>query len=281
MPVGTIYHLDCCSMCPRSARLVNGSGGWLERGRMVAHCLLIESDSGLVLVDSGISALDVERPERLPLAFRLALGADLSQTRPAIQQIEDLGLEPRDVQHIVVTHLDLDHAGGIADFPWATVHVHSLELRAARLRASRLDRERYVPAQWGRHTNWSRYDDAGDRFFGLEAVRPLFQLSDDFALVPLFGHTAGHSGVAVRSDSGWLLHAGDAYFHRGEMDSPPAGSPALNLFQRLVQRDGAARLDNQRRLRGLRESHSGELTVFCAHDPVEFDALRAASGHAR
>jgi glyoxylase-like metal-dependent hydrolase (beta-lactamase superfamily II) len=268
-------------MCPRSARLVNGSGGWLERGRMVAHCLVVESDSGLVLVDSGISALDIERPERLPLAFRLGIGPDMKRTRPAIEQIEELGLDPRDVQHIVVTHLDVDHAGGIADFHWATVHVHSLELRAARLRASRIDRERYVPVQWGRHTKWHRYDDDGDTFFGLQAVRPLFQLSDDFALVPLFGHTAGHSGVAVRSERGWLLHAGDAYFHRGEMESPPAGSPGLDFFQRMVQRDGPARLDNQRRLRTLRQDHQDEVTVFSAHDPVEFDTLRAASGQAR
>ncbi len=29
-------------------------------------------------------------------------------------------------------------------------------------------------------------------------------------LVPLFGHTRGHCGVAVRTEQGWLFHAGDA-----------------------------------------------------------------------
>ena len=39
-------------------------------------------------------------------------------------------------------------------------------------------------------------------------------------LVPLAGHTWGHSGVAIAEDGGgWLLHAGDAYFYRGEVGS--------------------------------------------------------------
>jgi hypothetical protein len=29
-------------------------------------------------------------------------------------------------------------------------------------------------------------------------------------LVPLFGHTRGHCGVAIRNGSGWLFHVGDA-----------------------------------------------------------------------
>jgi phosphoribosyl 1,2-cyclic phosphodiesterase len=41
----------------------------------------------------------------------------------AIEQIQKLGLRPEDVQHIFVTHLDFDHAGGISDFPNATVHI--------------------------------------------------------------------------------------------------------------------------------------------------------------
>ena len=35
-----------------------------------------------------------------------------------------------DAGTIVLTHLDLDHAGGLADFPQATVHVSATELRA-------------------------------------------------------------------------------------------------------------------------------------------------------
>ncbi|WP_051484150.1 MBL fold metallo-hydrolase [Rhizobium sp. CF080] len=41
----------------------------------------------------------------------------------AAWQIQSLGYPARDVRHIVLTHLDFDHAGGIADFPRARIHV--------------------------------------------------------------------------------------------------------------------------------------------------------------
>ncbi len=58
-----IHHLDCCTMCPVGRSAVNGEGSLFERGLMVSHCLLIETDSaGLVLVDSGIGSADVRVP---------------------------------------------------------------------------------------------------------------------------------------------------------------------------------------------------------------------------
>ena len=43
----------------------------------------------------------------------------------------NLGFSPDDVRHIVLTHLDFDHAGGIEDFPNARVHVLAREREAA------------------------------------------------------------------------------------------------------------------------------------------------------
>ena len=45
-------HLNCGTMCPPSERATRGRGGWLSRGHMVCHCLLLETDAGLVLVDA-------------------------------------------------------------------------------------------------------------------------------------------------------------------------------------------------------------------------------------
>ncbi|NEU36475.1 MBL fold metallo-hydrolase, partial [bacterium LRH843] len=49
----------------------------------------------------------------------------------AIAQVQKLGFSPKDVKHILVSHLDFDHAGGISDFPNATVHILSNEYNAA------------------------------------------------------------------------------------------------------------------------------------------------------
>ncbi|MGC1814984.1 MAG: hypothetical protein WA696_12670, partial [Solirubrobacterales bacterium] len=48
-----VRHLNCGTMCPRGARLLSGHGGLVEPTKIVAHCLLIEADGELVLVDTG------------------------------------------------------------------------------------------------------------------------------------------------------------------------------------------------------------------------------------
>lgn len=96
----------------------------------------------------------------------------------------------------------------------------------------------------------------------------------DILLVPLRGHSAGHTGVAVRTGDGWLLHAGDAYYHRGQIDAAGRAPLVLRVLQRQSDTDRAERIANQERLRALRARHP-EVTVFCAHDPVELDAAQS------
>lgn len=113
----------------------------------------------------------------------------------------------------------------------------------------------------------------GERWLGFEAARALPDTDEEVLLVPLIGHTQGHCGVAVRGDEGWLLHCGDAYFFRGEMDLDERHCPiGLRVFQSMVQMDGASRMANQLRLRELKQQHQ-DVTLFCAHDPVELAQL--------
>jgi glyoxylase-like metal-dependent hydrolase (beta-lactamase superfamily II) len=193
---------------------------------------------------------------------------DLAET--ALAQVHGLGYAAADVTDIALTHLDLDHAGGLGDFPQARVHVLGDELEAAthpRLR----ERARYVAAQWAHGPRWQRHSVAGDAWFGLQSVTAL---GDDVVLVPLRGHTRGHCGVAVRrTDGGWLLHAGDSYFSAGEKETPPTAPPGLRMFQALMSVDDLARRHNQERLRELHAAHGAEVTVFSAHDPQEYAAL--------
>ena len=86
-------------------------------------------------------------------------------------------------------------------------------------------------------------------------------------MIPLPGHSTGHCGVAVNTPDGWLLHAGDAFFYRGEIETPRRCPPGWRAFQNLNQHDGKARHRNQERLRELQRDHGDEVTLFCSHDP--------------
>ena len=273
-----IHHLNCGTDCPAGGRLFDGvSRG--PFGKVVCGVQLIEARDGLVLVDTGYGVQDVARPHpRLSRFFRALLNIRFRMEETALHQVKALGFSPSDVRHIVLTHLDFDHAGGIEDFPHARVHVMAREKEAAeRARRGFVARRRYRPAQFDAVRDWRTYAAGGDRWFGFEAVRALEGLPPEILLVPLPGHTHGHAGVAIGTGEGWLLNAGDAYFFREEMDlDRPRCSPGFAAYQRLMEVDRAARLANQGRLRDLKREHGGEVRVFCSHDLVELQQGRGA-----
>jgi glyoxylase-like metal-dependent hydrolase (beta-lactamase superfamily II) len=276
-----IHHLSCGSLCPHGGRLIGGEGGPLSRAQVICHCLLIESSDGLVLVDTGFGTADARNPAQLGQPFRAFLSPRPRYEETALAQVEALGFAAADVRQIVATHLDPDHAGGLPDFPTAEVHVLAPELAAA-LNPSLRDRPRYRRAHIGHGPRWveHRSEAGGDRWFGFESVRILPGLDVEVALVPLIGHSLGHTGVAVNSGEGWLLHCGDAFFNHGEMATPPTCPPMLTVFQRLLAADNSARRANATRLRELAASHGDEVTLFSAHDPHELERAQAASAAA-
>jgi glyoxylase-like metal-dependent hydrolase (beta-lactamase superfamily II) len=195
-------------------------------GLLVCHCVLIEADDGLVLVDTGFGMRDVLRPyERLSPLFIHLNRIQFDPEHTALGQVERLGFDARDVRHIVLTHLDFDHAGGLEDFPEATVHVMEAEAEAARRREGFIARRRYRPEQWNDVRRWRFYDRDGSRWHGFEAVRDLEGLPPEILMIPLPGHTEGHAGVAIETTEGWFLNAGDTYFNRHEMDRPERRCP--------------------------------------------------------
>jgi glyoxylase-like metal-dependent hydrolase (beta-lactamase superfamily II) len=276
-----IHHLNCGVSEPRGGKLMGGEGHPLRKARGVCHCLLVETDHELVLVDSGFGMGDIEHPfERLGKSFVRLAAPVLDPEYTALHQLRALGYDPGDVRHIVLTHLDPDHAGGISDFPQARVHVLEAEHRAASQPPGRKQRAtaRVNQQQWAHGPRWETYQEGeGERWFGFDAVRDLRGLPPEILLVPLRGHSHGHTGVAVQADSPgaahdkWALHAGDAYFIRSELDlDRPTAPVGVRMFEKRQEVDPGARSTNQARLRALINAHGDQIDVLCSHDPVEF-----------
>jgi glyoxylase-like metal-dependent hydrolase (beta-lactamase superfamily II) len=271
-----IHHLNCGTMCPRGARLIAGEGGLLASARIVCHCLLLEGAEGLVLVDTGFGLGDTRNPRQLGLKFISLIRPRAEAAETAISQIRDLGFEPRDVRDIVTTHLDLDHSGGLPDFPEANVHLLGQELDAA-MNPGWRDRTRYPPVHWAHGPRWVQHDGDGDGWYGFESVRILPGSDAEILLIPLPGHTRGHTGVAIKRADRWLLHCGDAYFHQGEVETPAHCPPALRAFQALNQVDGPVRRQNRERLRELARRHSDDVELICSHDPSTLARYQSAA----
>ncbi|MBL9008011.1 MAG: MBL fold metallo-hydrolase [Myxococcales bacterium] len=266
-----IHHLNCATFCPPlvGTRLN-------DHGMLVCHCLLIESPTGLILVDTGLGKKAIEHPALcMPPGMAWMLGPALNLAETAAQQIERLGFSPRDVRHVLVTHLDFDHAGGLSDFPEAAVHVFEDEYQAAMRPSGLMEKARYCEPLWEHGPRWQRHRlQGGEPWFGFARVRALPDvpgLADELLIVPVQGHSRGHCAIAVKGDTGWLLHCGDAYFYHGELEATGRRCTALlSAFQNIAQVDGEERRHNQERLRQLALQHGNQVQLFCAHDPSEF-----------
>jgi glyoxylase-like metal-dependent hydrolase (beta-lactamase superfamily II) len=271
-----IHHLNTGTMCPIGQRLVNGTGSIFQRARTVCHCLLVETTDGLVLVDTGIGLGDIADPPRLGRRWLRQCKPRLDPEETAVRQMRALGHSADDVRHILLTHLDRDHAGGIGDFPKARIHVHRREHDMAVV-GHMSPPGRYMTAQWQHGPQWAFYGDGGEDWFGFSGVRALGDRNPDILMIPLPGHTLGHCGIAVRAKDRWLVHAGDAYFFHGQIEARPHVPLVLGLFQRRADMDRTMRQANQERLRALKAQHGHAVTIFNSHDPVHYEHCACAT----
>ena len=253
--------------------MIAEDGRILSRVRLVCHCLLIESAEGLVLVDCGLGMEDIQHAKRrLGNAFLRLVNPTLSEEGTALRQIEALGFTREDVRHVILTHLDPDHAGGMADFPAAQIHLFHSEHQAATQKRSLLERHRYRKELWDHSPKWRLHQATGETWNGFRSIRAISEKISEILLIPLEGHSRGHCGVAVQTDGDrWLLHAGDAYFHHRQLSpSGPKMPKGLAIYEKVIQHDGRARRENLDLIRELIQDHSSSISIFCSHDPWEF-----------
>jgi glyoxylase-like metal-dependent hydrolase (beta-lactamase superfamily II) len=172
-----------------------------ERFDFPVYSFIVEHADGLIAIDTGLS--DRTRAPR-PRLQRRFVPCPLS-----VETIGDrmrvLGLDPRDVRRVVLTHLDWDHAGGLAHFPRAEVLVHRPEWEFAR---TFLGRQRYEPGLWPRTFTPSLYD-LDPEPYGSFATSKAVTADGVVRLVPLPGHSIGQVGVAVVGDEVTQLFCAD------------------------------------------------------------------------
>ena len=247
----TVRHLNC---------------GWLHappNPRASCHCLLLETTTGLALVDTGIGLLDVQDPAgRVGPEAIAAAGFRFRDEDTAARQVERLGFRTADVTDILLTHGDPDHAGGLADFPDAVVHVSAEE--HAHIAGGH---GRYAPPQFAHGPRWVPHRRSDERWFGLEARPVEFGADTEVQLVWLPGHTLGHCGVAVRTGDRWLLHVGDAYYLRVELE---ADDHPVSALAAMRADDDSRRRASLAELRRLARDHAGEIDMLGYHDVGEF-----------
>jgi len=175
------------------------------------YAWVIEHPEGIIVVDTGETARTADKsyfPRWHPF-FKLAARPYVCPDDEIGPQLRRLGIAPRDVRWVVLTHMHTDHAGGLAHFPTSEILVTRGEYQATRGIAGRING--YLPQHWPTWFQPRLIDFAQQPVGPFTASLPLTS-SEDVMLLSTPGHTAHHMSVLVRDGNLSYILAGDTSY---------------------------------------------------------------------
>jgi len=202
---------------------------------------VIDCSEGVIVVDTGQGAHLLESGKSLHPYVRWEVAFRIEPEQEIGPQLRALGVGPRDVKRVVLTHLHMDHDGGLAHFPNSEILVASGELKIASGLAGRM--RGYLPHRW---PSW--FDPAPLQLepspFGPFAQSRRLTEAGDVVAVATPGHTADHlSIVADDGDTAYFLAGDTSYDEKlmlaGKLDGVSADervcSATLDAIRNFVQ----------------------------------------------
>lgn len=179
---------------PDKGHMTPGSGVG-EPISMPCYCYLIDHPKGLVLVDTGVK-------NEGPAAVR--------EEDKVVNRIREAGYDPEDIKYVVMTHMHVDHAAYMTEFPNAIFVVRKEELKAAWW--PEVCEKGYVYRDYKDTRFYNYLQPADDEDYDLF-------LDQSVVLIDTKGHTRGHQSVVVDLErEGKVVITGDASSLRENMD---------------------------------------------------------------
>ncbi len=215
---------------------------------------LVTHPEATFIVDPAV-CIDVERRAiaQLPAVLRVAVRPPAS-TIPTLTALDRLPGVPR-LDFALPTHAHWDHVSGLLDLPDLPVHLHRREY-------DWISSGSVAPVGGVRDSLRDRpvneYDLAGPPVLTFTASHDLFG-DNSVILVDLAGHTPGSVGVLAHTTRGWVLIAGDAAWHRLQIDKIRQKSSYPGL---LVDEDREQAFKTLHRLHLARHA----VTIIPTHD---------------
>jgi N-acyl homoserine lactone hydrolase len=239
---GTVmYPIDALFTSGGRLATLRSLGFRSERIEIPIPCFLLEHPTaGPFLVDTGHHASMAVDPKGSygPLLGRgVSAHIRMGEGDAMPDQIRKRGVDPDDIKLVVMTHLHLDHASGVAQFPAATFIVTKREWEAATNGPG--VRGGYIARQFDHAFDWRTVDFDGDEVNSYKGFGRTLDLFGDgsvrLAYTP--GHTLGHMSVVVRTAGREFLIVGDAAYTMRtiEASAMPYGPHDEHEFRRSLK----------------------------------------------
>jgi N-acyl homoserine lactone hydrolase len=227
---------------PLLSGVAKGAPGWIHReeGRLaklraigigvpksdlleipVVAFLVQHPSAGPVLIDTGLHpSCAVDPKQNLGRVGALAFpGLEMEPRQAVAEQLRALGIEARDVKLVVMTHLHIDHASAMSEFPNATFVFSSREWEAAT--EPRNWQHGYRTRQFDHGFDYRMLDFEGADTDSHASFGRSFDLLGDGSIRAVYtpGHTHGHMSVVLRLAGREALVAGDAIYTRHALET--------------------------------------------------------------
>ena len=209
---------------------------------------LIDHPKGLALFDTGMKL------DNWPSHYRP--DGDQRPDQMIDLQLANIGYKPDDIKYVIMSHLHLDHAGGMPLFPKSTFIVRKSELRAA-----------WWPEAFQVHYIFDDYKDTrGFNYMELDDTEAFDVFQDGSVIcIDTKGHSQGHQSLVVNlPNSGKFVLTADAAAMAEILDEGVLPSVAWNAEEAL------------RSLRKVQHMKREGATVLMAHDPDQWATTRLA-----
>ena len=222
-----------------------------ERIQIPVTCYVIRTSDTTILFDTGLS------PRAVPGLSRTDPLARFADEDLLVHRLDSLGLEPTDVDMVVLSHLHFDHAGGAALFPTSELLVQQDEYAFG-----------HYPAGFFASFYYRKnFDLPGYRWRLLEGDA---EIAPGVTVLRSDGHTPGHQSLLVElPETGPVILAGDCCYWQESIDRevPPG-----------VVWDPTRAMHSIKRLKTIARLTRGK--IFPSHDPVFWaSAIKAPDGY--
>jgi len=171
--------------------------------------LLIDTGEARVVVDTGLGNKMTAKQRKI---FRVT-----AQWR-VLEELAALGLDRLDIDHVILTHCDFDHAGGVTlrnakgklelTFPRAVHHLQQAEWQDV-----------LQPNSRSKHTYWPENLDLLGSAADLHLIEEDAVIVTGVSVQATGGHTAGHQAVWLDSEGEKALHLGDLLPNQAHFNS--------------------------------------------------------------